>query len=164
MEKQPCTLLSTLFLAACRAVGQINHTPGAWDPEWVTATLVVYRDEGPQPGPASLFSVIFEDEGESFRVRLPPPLPCLATAWLLAPQQPSNCIHHAPHRPDPTINSHPILLYPWPQHLMDFRPFQLQPPGSALREGPGSEPWAQAWQGATLGTAGCGGAGEPGIA
>lgn len=45
-----------------RAFGQINKTPGRWDPEWVCVTVVVYDVNEEDPWQAR-FGVIFEDLG-----------------------------------------------------------------------------------------------------
>ncbi|GAB4818743.1 hypothetical protein N2152v2_005789 [Parachlorella kessleri] len=49
-------------VARFRAQGQINATPGVWDPQFVAATLVVYEEGYHIP-----FTVIFEDEGVHVR-------------------------------------------------------------------------------------------------
>lgn len=67
-------------LARFQCHGCISKTPGDFQPEWVTAQLLMY--EGSQP----IFSVLFDDVEERFRHIMdfePVPLPCKpALSWL----------------------------------------------------------------------------------
>lgn len=60
--------------------GCINHTPGDFQPEWVSAQLLLY--EGPKP----MFSVLFDDYDERYRHIMdfePVPLSCKPSlSWL----------------------------------------------------------------------------------
>lgn len=44
-----------------RGRGQINRTPGVWQPEWVDADLITYSDS------RSMFSVLWREAGDHWR-------------------------------------------------------------------------------------------------
>ena len=63
----------TFFQNWYRGFGQVNRTPGLWQPEWVPISMLVYRPEcsaGGLPSSAAsglLFSILWEDQSENFR-------------------------------------------------------------------------------------------------
>lgn len=67
-------------LARFLCYGCINHTPGDFKPEWVSAQLVLYED--PEP----MFSVLYDDRDERYRHIMdfePVGLPCQPSlSWL----------------------------------------------------------------------------------